>query len=90
MLLRCLLDMTRIVAIGGIKGGSSKTTLTVNLATAWAQARRSVLVVDADQQRWAATWLKSDHAGSGGRGDGPDRRLHWGPERNKPLTRLPA
>jgi cellulose biosynthesis protein BcsQ len=57
--------MTRIVAIGGIKGGSSKTTLTVNLATAWAQARRSVLVVDADQQRWAATWLKSDHAGSG-------------------------
>lgn len=56
--------MARIIAIGGIKGGSGKTTLAVNLAIMESQKiairprgempRRKVLLVDADAQDTAS------------------------------------
>ncbi len=45
-----------IIAIGGQKGGTGKTTTTVALADAWHKAGKSVLLIDADPQRSAMTW----------------------------------
>jgi len=40
-----------IVVVGGVKGGSGKTTIATNLAILRSQARKKVLLVDADEQR---------------------------------------
>jgi|SRR5215207_2153748 len=47
-----------IVVVGGIKGGSGKTTLATNLTVLRAQAGSKVLLVDADEQRSAADWAE--------------------------------
>lgn len=48
-----------IIVIGGIKGGSGKTTLCTNLAVIRALQGKRVLLVDADEQRSASDW--ADH-----------------------------
>ena len=48
--------MVRIIAIGGLKGGSGKTTLAVNLACCLAEHNR-VRLIDADPQASAREWL---------------------------------
>ena len=53
-------DGMRIIALAGHKGGSSKTTLAVSLAAAWAAEGRRVLVVDLDPQASATRWLGAD------------------------------
>ncbi len=45
-----------IIAMGGQKGGTGKTTTTVALADAWHHAGKSVLLIDADPQRSTMTW----------------------------------
>lgn len=45
-----------VIAIGGQKGGSGKTTTALSLATEWKRRGRSVLLVDADPQGSARTW----------------------------------
>ena len=45
-----------ILTIGGIKGGSGKTTLAINIAVARALKKQSVLLIDADEQKSASTW----------------------------------
>lgn len=45
----------RIIAVGNLKGGSSKTTLAVNVAAALAE-HGTVVLVDADAQGTAAAW----------------------------------
>lgn len=42
--------------IGGIKGGTGKTTLATNLACLRASLKKRVLLVDADEQRSATDW----------------------------------
>ena len=42
-----------IYTIGGIKGGSGKTTIATNLAIWLAQKETDVLLVDADEQETA-------------------------------------
>ena len=45
-----------ILAIGGIKGGSGKTTLSVNFAVVRALKNLKILLVDADDQKSALMW----------------------------------
>lgn len=45
-----------LLVVGGIKGGSGKTTLVTNLAILRAAAGKKVLLVDADEQRSASDW----------------------------------
>ena len=44
-----------VIAVGNLKGGSSKTTIAVNLASALS-ASGSVTLVDADEQATASAW----------------------------------
>lgn len=53
----------RVIAIMNHKGGSGKTTTTVNLAAALGEKARKTLVVDADPQASASTWLGLKDAG---------------------------
>lgn len=57
-----------ILAVGNIKGGVGKTTLSVNIAIARALAGRDVLLVDGDEQRTAITFtdLRTEQIGSPG------------------------
>ncbi len=45
-----------IIVIGGIKGGSGKTTIATNLTVLRSAIGKKVLLVDADEQRSASDW----------------------------------
>ncbi len=47
-----------IIVIGGIKGGSGKTTLATNLTVIQALSGKKVLLVDADEQKSASDWVE--------------------------------
>lgn len=55
----------KIVTVAMQKGGSGKTTTTVNLAAALAEKGVRVLVVDVDPQSNATSWLGIKDAGKG-------------------------
>ena len=46
------------VVVGGIKGGSGKTTLATNLAVIRSLEGKKVLLVDADEQKSASDWAQ--------------------------------
>ena len=45
-----------IVVVGGIKGGSGKTTIATNLTVLRSASGKKVLLVDADEQKSASSW----------------------------------
>lgn len=47
-----------IIVVGGIKGGSGKTTLATNLTVLRALLGKKVLLVDADEQKSASDWAE--------------------------------
>ena len=47
----------RIVTVGNLKGGTGKSTISVNLACAMATRGRSVVIVDCDPQETSCKWL---------------------------------
>jgi chromosome partitioning protein len=53
--------MTRVITVANQKGGVGKTTSTVNIAAAIAQAGHSVVVIDMDPQGNASTALGATH-----------------------------
>ena len=58
-----------IYVVGGIKGGSGKSTVATNLAVALARDGRDVLLVDADDQETAtdfSAWRNERHGGETG------------------------
>jgi chromosome partitioning protein len=57
-----------IIVVGGIKGGSGKTTVATNLAIMRAAGGRDVLMIDADDQETAAdfTQLRNEKLGNAG------------------------
>ncbi len=55
----------KTIAVAMQKGGSGKTSTTVNLAAALAEKGKRVLVVDADPQANATSWLGIRDAGKG-------------------------
>jgi chromosome partitioning protein len=55
----------RTIAVVNHKGGSAKTTTTVNLAAALGEAGRRVLVIDMDPQGSATSWLGVDDSDYG-------------------------
>ena len=57
--------MARVIAITNQKGGSGKTTSTVNVAAALAEGGRRVLVMDLDPQASASAWLGIKDGGRG-------------------------
>jgi len=59
-----------ILVVGGIKGGSGKTTIAVNLCQMRAASGRKVLMVDADDQGSAYEWyLQREAKIMGGKGN---------------------
>jgi len=51
-----------IVVIGGVKGGTGKTTLASNLVVMRSNDKKKVLLVDADEQKSLSDWaLQRDH-----------------------------
>jgi len=55
-----------ILTIGNLKGGVGKTTLAVNLAIAFAQMKRDVLLIDAEGTALAFTDLRTNAQGEPG------------------------
>mgnify|MGYP001612220671 CR=1 FL=1 len=45
-----------IIVVGGIKGGTGKTTIATNLAVLRSAAGKKVLLVDADEQKSTSSW----------------------------------
>jgi chromosome partitioning protein len=45
-----------IIVIGGVKGGSGKTTLATNFAVLRSNDKKKVLLVDADEQKSSSQW----------------------------------
>lgn len=54
-----------IISISNQKGGSAKTTVTVNLAAALAEKKKRILVIDLDPQASTSSWLKCQNDGKG-------------------------
>lgn len=50
----------QVIGVAGRKGGSGKTTLAVHLAAELASRRRSVVLVDCDQQASASHWAEPE------------------------------
>jgi len=55
----------KIITVSNQKGGSAKTSVTVNLAAALAELKKKVLVIDLDPQGSASAWLKCQNDGKG-------------------------
>ena len=51
-----------ITVVGGIKGGSGKTTLATNLCVIRSEQSKKILLVDADEQKSASDWASQRHA----------------------------
>src|SRR3954468_24983366 len=51
-----------VVVVGNLKGGSGKSTLVINLASALAEVGRRVAILDCDAKGPASAWRSGVHA----------------------------
>ena len=54
-----------VIVVGNLKGGSGKSTLVMNLASALAEIGRRVAILDCDPQGTAPAWASRGHAAGG-------------------------
>jgi len=55
-------EIIMIVVVGGIKGGTGKTTIATNLTVLRSEAGKKVLLVDADEQKSTTIWVNQREA----------------------------
>ncbi len=53
--------MTKIITVGGEKGGVGKSTVVTNLATYGTSIGLKILLIDSDKQRSTASWIEKRH-----------------------------
>jgi chromosome partitioning protein len=58
------MGLARVIAVANLKGGTGKTTCSVNLAGSLAERGRKVLLVDFDPQASATVWVHETDDGS--------------------------
>lgn len=51
-----------LIVIGGIKGGSGKTTVATNLAVCFSKMGKKTLLIDADEQKSTTSWAEQREA----------------------------
>ena len=50
--------MGTLIAVGNLKGGTGKSTISVNLASALAEAGHKTMLIDADRQETSSRWYE--------------------------------
>ena len=75
--------MAKIITFSNQKGGSGKTTLSVNLAVLWSNSQYKVALLDADSQNSLSYWYLNRKKYYGNEFDEPRKKMAMMPSSSK-------